>query len=155
MHAPSPPITIRRATQSDVAGITACVCAAYLPWIPVIGRQPGPMLEDYAEVVVAHDVRVAVQGEAIVGVLVLASTGDGVFIDNVAVDPSVRGTGVGKKLLALAEGEARRRGFRSITLSTHEKMTSNREWYARNGYVDVERRPVSGYSRVFMRKALP
>lgn len=34
-------ITVRRATREDAAAVTACVCAASLPWKPVDVRKPG------------------------------------------------------------------------------------------------------------------
>lgn len=37
-------VTLRPASAQDSAALTACVCAAYLPYIDRIGRQPGPML---------------------------------------------------------------------------------------------------------------
>ena len=152
MH--GPPFTLRRATRDDVAAVTACVCAAYLPWIPAVGRQPGPMLEDYAEVIDTHDVHVAHRDGAIVGVLVLDVVDGGVFVDNVCVAPAVQKAGLGRLMLAFAEAEARRRGQAAIALSTHEKMASNLALYARLGYHVVDRRTVDGYPRVFMRKIL-
>jgi GNAT superfamily N-acetyltransferase len=146
--------TLRRATRADTAGVTACVCAAYQRWIPVIGRQPAPMLEDYGEVIDRRDVRVAERDGAIVGVLVLEWSGAEPFIDNVAVDPIVAGTGVGRRLLELAESEARRHGHGGITLSTNERMADNLVLYERIGYVAFEHRTVGAYRRVFMRKAL-
>ena len=149
------PISLRRATRDDVAAVTSCVCAAYLPWIPAVGRQPGPMLEDYAEVIATHDVHVAERDGAIVGVLVLDVVDGGVFVDNVCVAPVVQKAGLGRLLLYFAEAEARRRGQAAIALSTHEQMASNLAMYARLGYVVVARRTVDGYPRVFLRKALP
>jgi GNAT superfamily N-acetyltransferase len=49
--------------------------------------------------------------------------------------PSYRGKGLGRSLLEFAEGEARRAGFDSIYLYTHEKMTENLAIYSRIGYV--------------------
>ena len=147
-------ITVRPATRDDVAAVTACVCAAYLPWIAAVGRQPGPMLQDYERVIADHPVRVALLDGAIVGVLVLDLAGDGVFIDNVAVDPAAQGRGVGRRLLALAESEARSRGLATIGLSTHVKMASNLALYASLGYGETGLRVVDGYPRVFMAKPL-
>ena len=146
--------TLRRATRADVPGVTACVCAAYQRWIPVIGRQPAPMLEDYGDVIERSDVRVAERDGAIVGVLVLEWSGAEPFVDNVAVDPGVAGSGVGRRLLELAEAEARRKGHGAITLSTNERMADNLAWYERLGYVAYDRRTVGVYQRVFMRKTL-
>ena len=91
---------------------------------------------------------------AVVGVLVLRVTKDGFLLDNVAVDPRYHGQGIGRALLELAELEARREGFGSIYLYTHERMTENQRLYAKIGYVEYDRRTEAGYARVFMRKSL-
>lgn len=145
----------RPATLDDVGGVTACVCAAYHRYIQRIGKQPGPMLDDYANVIREHHVHVVERNRRIVGVLVLMDTEEGLLIDNVAVDPAAQGTGVGRLLLEFAEAEARRRKLRSIYLSTNEKMTENQQLYARIGYVAFDHRVINGYPRVFMRKSLP
>ena len=46
----------RAATQEDIGGISACINAAYEHYIARIGKPPGPMLDDYAEVVRKHTV---------------------------------------------------------------------------------------------------
>lgn len=150
----TPEASIGPATAEDVAAVTACVCAAYHRYIPRIGKQPGPMLEDYAKVIHEHPVYVAERDRRIVGVLVLAHTDEGLLIDNVAVDPVSQGTGMGRLLLGFAEAEARRRELDSIYLSTNEKMTENQALYSRIGYVAFDHRVVNGYPRVFMRKEL-
>jgi GNAT superfamily N-acetyltransferase len=112
------------------------------------------MLEDYGAILSRFQAHVAVQSDTVVGVIFLQVTDEGFYIDNVAVRPSVKGQGVGRKLLELAESEARRQGFPSTYLATHELMTENRALYARIGYVQYDHRVVDGYPRVFMRKSL-
>ncbi len=112
------------------------------------------MLQDYAAVIQTEHVVVAEQDSEIAGVLVLRETPEGFLLDNVAVLPSRKGQGVGKALLVHAEREARKRGYTSLYLYTHEKMAENIALYARVGYVEVERREEDGFRRVFMRKAL-
>ncbi len=148
-------IVIRPATLSDVAAVTRCVCAAYLEHIESVGRQPAPMLQDYANVITNGQVHVADNGEGIVGVLELLITDEGFLLDSVAVDPMAQGSGIGRKLLKFAEAEAVRQGYDSIYLMTNEKMTENQALYGRIGYFLYDRRAVHGYSRVVMRKALP
>jgi len=145
---------LRPATVADAPAVTACVCEAYLHYIERIGKQPRPMLDDYREVIASSQVHVAERDGRIVGTIVLKVTEEGFFIDNVAVRPSVKGAGVGRLLLELAEREARRHGYDSIYLSTHERMVENRALYARIGYVEFDRRVVETYARVMMRKAL-
>jgi ribosomal protein S18 acetylase RimI-like enzyme len=115
---------------------------------------PGPMTDDYAEVIRDRRVTVAERHGAIVGVIVLAVTDEGFLVDNVAVHPSHRGTGLGRALLKFAEAEARRAGFDSIYLYTHEQMTENLALYARIGYVEYDRRFQGAFSLVYMRKRL-
>src|SRR4249919_2607608 len=99
----APAVVTRRATAEDAARVAACVCAAYIHYIERIGRQPGPMLEDYSEVIATSQVHVATSNDAIVGSIVMKVTDEGFYVDNVAVHPAARGTGVGRLLLELAE----------------------------------------------------
>lgn len=144
--------SFRSAIGADVAKVAALVNAAYGHYVERIGMRPRPMTDDYAEVIRSSQVTVAESHGTIVGVIVLAITGEGFVIDNVAVDPSHRGKGLGKALLEFAEAEARRAGFDSIYLYTHEKMTENRALYSKIGYVEYERRSQGEFSLVYMRK---
>ncbi len=147
-------VVVRPAQPEDSSGITACVCEAYVHYIERIGRQPGPMLEDYSEVIQQFQVHVAAVGSKIVGAIVLKVTDAGFYIDNVAVRPVVKGKGVGRMLLEVAEAEAQRQGYESIYLATHELMIENRSLYSRIGYIEYDHRVVNGYPRVFLRKSL-
>src|SRR5258706_1535456 len=144
-------ILLRPAMPVYVPSITACACAAYIHYIERIGRQPGPMLDDYSEVINARQVLVAERGNAILGILVMDTTDEGFYLENVAVVPQARGGGVGRLLLQRAEEEARRQGFDSIYLATHEEMTA---LYSKIGYVVYDHRVIDGYPRVFFRKKL-
>jgi ribosomal protein S18 acetylase RimI-like enzyme len=130
------------------------VQAAYGHYVQRIGAPPRPLTDDYADVVRDFDVTVAERGGEVAGLIVLAQTEEGLVIDNVAVAPDHQGTGVGRALLERAEAKARRAGFGSIRLYTHETMTENLDLYARIGYVEYERRDVGAGSLVFMRKPL-
>jgi len=154
MTDPRNAIRIRLATSADVQAITECVHAAYRHYVERIGKPPAPMLEDYAQVMQLRDVSVAERAGAVLGVVVLERTDEGFLLENVAVHPSSRGSGVGRLLLEFAEAEARRQGYPSIYLYTHQKMTENQALYAKIGYVEYGRRTEKGYERVFMRKWL-
>ena len=144
----------RPAAASDAAGISECVRAAYSHYIERIGTAPGPMLDDYAQVVRDHRAWVIDDGGRVVGVLVLMDKEDGLLLDNVAVLPERQGEGIGRRLIEHAESEARRLGHRHLDLYTHERMTENIAMYDRIGYEEVERRTERGFPRVYMRKRL-
>ena len=130
------------------------VDAAYGHYVERIGMLPGPMTNDYADVIRNRQVTVAERQGAIVGIIVLTVTDEGFLVDNVAVHPSHRGTGLGRALLQFAEADAQRAGFGAIYLYTHEKMTENLALYARIGYVEYDRRSQGAFSRVYLRKHL-
>ena len=146
--------SFRSAIGADAPKVAALVNAAYRHYVERIGILPRPMTDDYAEVIANLQVTVAESHGAIVGVIVLSVDDEGFLIDNVAVAPSMRGKGLGRALLEFAEAEARRAGFDSIHLYTHEKMTENLILYSRIGYVEYDRRSQGEFSLVYMRKHL-
>jgi len=145
---------IRAATAADASVIGQIVKQAYRHYIPRIGKPPGPMLDDYAARVSEGVVWVIEEGAAIAGIIVLLPRPDHLLLDNIAVVPARQGAGLGRRLLAFAEAEAVRRGYREIRLYTHHTMTENQRLYAAIGYEETGRGTEAGYGRVFMRKRL-
>jgi ribosomal protein S18 acetylase RimI-like enzyme len=146
---------LRAATDADVPRLAELVRAAYGHYVERIGGPPGPMTEDYADVVRRYQVTVAERDGETVGLIVTGVDDEGFFIANVAVDPSHQGGGVGRALLQHAEQAARRAGFDSVYLYTHERMTENIALYTRIGYVEYDRRPVDQTTHlVYLRKQL-
>jgi ribosomal protein S18 acetylase RimI-like enzyme len=149
-----PEYSFRSATGADVPKVAALVDAAYGHYVERLGMLPRPMTDDYAEVIANQRVTVGESHGTIVGVIVLTVEDEGLLIDNVAVDPSYRGQGLGRALLEFAEAEARRTDFDSIHLYTHEKMTENLAIYSKFGYIECDRRSQGDFSLVYMRKHL-
>jgi ribosomal protein S18 acetylase RimI-like enzyme len=145
---------LRPATAGDVPRLTELVQAAYGHYVERLGGPPRPMTDDYAEVVRDYRVTVAERGGEIVGLIVLGVGDEGFVVDNVAVDPSHQGSGIGRALLEHAEVAARREGFDSIYLYTHERMSENLALYSRIGYVEYDRRVHGDACLVYMRKRL-
>jgi N-acetylglutamate synthase-like GNAT family acetyltransferase len=102
--------SFRLAEAADASRVAELVDAAYGHYVERIGMLPGPMTDDYAEVIRNRQVTVAERHGAIVGVIVLSVTDEGFLVDNVAVHPGHRGTGLGRALLEFAEAEARGSG---------------------------------------------
>ena len=147
--------TVRAATPQDASALASCVKAAYRHYIPRMGKPPGPMLADYTQEIAQNQVWVAEDQGELIGGLVLIPKADHVLLDNIAVDPSHQGRGVGRALLELADAEARAQGYEELRLYTHEAMTENIALYTRIGWVETHRGEQEGYARVFMRKQLP
>lgn len=145
---------VRAATAADAGAIASCVDAAYRHYIARIGKPPGPMRDDYADVVRRHRVLVAEVAGTVAGVLVLMQTANGILLDNLAVHPAHQRRGLGRRLLRLAESETRDAGHAHLELYTHELMRENIAFYRRAGYVETARRRELGYNRVYMRKLL-
>ena len=146
--------TPRPATASDLAAVEAVVEAAYAPYVPRIGRKPGPMLDDYAELIAAGRVHVLERDGVVQAVLVLIPEPDAMLLDNVAVLPDAHGLGLGRTLLVFAERAARDAGYRRIKLYTHQAMTENIALYGRIGYAETHRAVEKGLHRVYMAKPL-
>lgn len=145
---------LRPATVADATAMHACVTAAYEGYIPRLGKPPGPMLDDYTQVVQEHQSFVVELAGRVVAVLVLIHQEEGLLLDNIAVDPAHQGSGLGKRLMAFAETEARRQGYPRIRLYTHERMHENLVIYQRLGYQEIARREERGYRRVYLEKLL-
>jgi len=147
-------VTVRRAEASDVAALRVVASEAYRDYVPRIGRLPAPMTADYAEAVRGGMAWAAVRDGEIVGLLVLAVKPDHLLLENVAVRPSAQGRGIGARLLALAEDQARALGRDEIRLYTNQAMTENLAYYPRHGYTQTHRAEQDGFRRVFFRKRL-
>ena len=146
--------SIRPAERGDAAVVRDLVRMAYSKYVERIGKEPAPMLEDYAALIRAGEVWVWDEGGEVLGVLVMSPTNDHLFVDNVAVAPGHQGRGLGRELLAFAEERAEREGLPEVRLYTNEKMHENLAVYGKLGFEETGRRLDGGYQRVFMRKRL-
>ncbi|HEY7789778.1 MAG TPA: GNAT family N-acetyltransferase [Vicinamibacterales bacterium] len=145
---------IRLAVADDREAVERCVHEAYAHDVPRIGRPPLPMTADYSRLMAAGSVHVAEDDGHIVGVLVLEPEEQSLLIENVAVRPDRQGTGLGTRLLAFAEAQARARHLPAVRLYTHELMTENQRFYRARGFVETARRTEQGVARVFMSKTV-
>jgi N-acetylglutamate synthase-like GNAT family acetyltransferase len=100
-------LDVRDALTSDVPAMEACVRSAYEHYIARMGKPPGPMLADYAEIVRKHHAYVAELEGEVIGVLVLMQRGEEFLLDNVAVVPARQGQGVGRRLVGFTETKVR------------------------------------------------
>ena len=147
-------LTFRLAGPADAEAVRQLVREAYAKWVAVIGREPRPMLADYARAVVEHQVEMAFEGERFVGLIETEIREDHFWIENVAVRPGAQGKGLGRMLLALAEDKARAAGRREMRLLTNALMDVNIALYQRVGYAVTRNEPFMGGVAVHMSKRL-
>jgi len=114
-------VRIERATESDTPAVEALLAAAGLPLEGAV--------EALSMGVVARD------GEAVVGAAAVEPFGSAGLLRSVVVAEPLRGTGVGRELVAAAEDLARERGLRDLYLLTETAGG----WFPRLGYAVVSR----------------
>ena len=146
--------SIRPAERGDAAVVRDLVRMAYSKYVERIGKEPAPVLEDYAALIRAGVVWVLAEGGEVLGVLVMRPADDHLFVDNVAVAPGHQGRGLGREQMAFAEERAEREGLPEVRLYTNEEMHENLAVYAKVGFEESGRGIDGGYRRVFMRKRL-
>lgn len=127
---------------------------AYSRYVSRMGREPGPMSDDYLPLIEAGRVQAIERGSSVRGVLVLIPERDAILLDNVAVDPDAQGSGLGRRMLEYAGRAVRAAGYRTIRLYTNEAMTENINLYLRIGCTETHRATEKGLKRVDMAKAL-
>lgn len=145
---------IRLARAKDTATVAAIVHAAYVGYQTSIGTTPGPMRDDYNDLVARGLVHVLEEHGDILGLVVLIPEDYTMLLDNVAVRPDSQGRKLGSRLIAFAEQQARAAGYGSIRLYTQEQMTENRARYVHLGFIETHRAEEKGLKRVYMTKTL-
>jgi ribosomal protein S18 acetylase RimI-like enzyme len=152
--ATAPPSSIRRAIAADRAAIERIVRDAYAKYVGRLGREPSTMRDDYRRHVEDGAVWVYVEGDQVLGILVLLDKPDHLHLDNVSVAPAAQGRGVGRALIGFAENEARRRGYGEVRLTTNPHMHENLAMYPRLGYRETGRGSEGALEFVFFSKRL-
>lgn len=102
-------------------------------------------------------VLVASIGDALVGCAFLADRGDHLYLGKLAVDPAHQGKGIGRRLVAAAEGNARKAGIRIIELQARIELTDNHATFRRLGFDETVRTAHPGFQRatsITMRKEI-
>ena len=117
----------RPARDDEADAVAALVERAYAGWVPVLGRRPAPMDDDYAAHIAAGEVWVLADAAGLAALCVLIDAPDHLLIDNVAVAQGRQGQGLGRVLIAHAETLARARRHPELRLFSNEKMLRNLE----------------------------
>lgn len=146
--------TLRPGLPQDADLIRSFVRAAYAKWVPVMGREPMPMTADYDAALQKHRFLLAFDGEALAAVLETVTEADHLWVENIAVRSDLQGLGLGQRLLALAEGQARDAGVPQVRLLTNAALTGNLRFYQRYGFTVTETQPFRGGFVTWFAKAV-
>ena len=146
------PPTLRAAADADVDAIRQLTREAYGKWVPLIGREPLPMIADYAEAVRKHRIDLLDIDGQLAALIEMVPAADHLLIENIAVSPAQQGQGIGKKLLAHAEQVAASLGVAGILLYTNKRFVENVQLCLRNGYAIDREEPLKDGFLVHMRK---
>ena len=125
---------IRRALAGDAAELADLYLRARRaaePAIPPMVHTDAETHEWMAGQVEALDVWVVVDGERIIGLLILA----GGWLDQLYVDPTVTGKGIGSRLVDLAKDQQPE----GLQLWTFASNVGAQRFYERHGFEAVER----------------
>lgn len=133
---PPAPTTFRRANDADREAIEALQHAAYARNRALIGVEPLPLKEDYAEIMRSpeHEVWLAEERGRLKGVLILQKRQDDLLIWSVAAAPEAQRQGLGQIMLDAAEVRAGQLGRKVIRLYTTAVLEGLIRWYHRHGY---------------------
>lgn len=143
---------LRLATPEDAQAISDLVNKAYTPWVPVLGRTPIPMLADYDVAIAKHRFDLLEAQDRLVALVETHVRPDDFLIVNIAVDPDLQGTGMGRELLQHADALAIAARRQTIRLYTASKMASNVALYKKLGFTIEKEEPYEGDSLVHFMK---
>ncbi len=140
-HPVSETVTVHVATEP-----TPSLVEAFARLIPQLSRSsPPPRIDELAEMIgsPAVDVLLAVDGDdpsdAVLGALTLVvfriPTGVRAWIEDVVVDDAARGRGVGEALNQFALDLARRKGAKTVDLTSRPSREAANRLYQRIGFV--------------------
>ena len=149
---------IRRATEDDVARIVEIARAAYIKYVPRMGREPPPMLADFAAEVAAGHVVVIEIARAVGGPFDLLAQNGSVFHRQHRCRPCAPGFGIGTTANGICC--ARSEASQLIRHPALHQCDNDREScdYAHMGFhrvMETQFHLETGFPRVYMRRMLP
>ncbi len=130
--------TIRKAVEEDTDSWRLCIDNAYARYNSIIDDLPD-VSEGCEEDIANKRVWLAVDGDIILGGVVLVASDDHLKLANLAVHPDHCGKGIGKSLIRFSEEETLRQGFRLLNLNTHAGMPGNIALYLHLGWRETAR----------------
>ncbi|MCU0492039.1 MAG: GNAT family N-acetyltransferase [Chloroflexaceae bacterium] len=156
-----PTITLHHATAASLPAIVALIHTAFEEYRGAVE----PPLSAHSETVEHLQELLnqggmffeARQGDVLVGCVFCQQRDDAMYLGRLAVLPALRGAGIGQRLIAAVEEQARVQGATRIQLGTRLAHSANQAYYQRLGFRIVDYRSHPGYTEptfVWMEKTL-
>ena len=130
-------ISVRPADRTDIPAIAAVERSAgqlfagtHMDWAVGDTTDPGEL----ASAVKRGDLWVADDGGTIAGFLLAGTLAGAFYLHEIAVAAAFQRRGVGRMLIEVALGEAKRRGHPAATLTTDRELRWNAPYYERLGF---------------------
>ena len=155
----SVPFVIRTASPAEEPAVAAVLREAFTPYARALGREITPeAFTRLGGAIARGDVCVAVEGDAILGLMTLKHEDGWLEVDQLAVAQAQQKRGIGRALLADAEAIARREGIATLRLHTAAMFGHLLRLYTGAGFREMHRGPpphgADTYERVFFVKTL-
>jgi ribosomal protein S18 acetylase RimI-like enzyme len=139
------PLTIRRATPSDVHSMASILLEAFEEFRPLYTDRGFAATTPSASVISARldegPSWVALLNHQIVGTVSAIATPEGLYIRSMGVEPSARRRGIAKILLYEVEAYAAVLDFKTLLLSTTPFLDSAIRLYEQYGFVRTDAGP--------------
>jgi GNAT superfamily N-acetyltransferase len=142
---------IRKASADDAEYVRSIAREAFHKYTTRIGREPASMVADFVAAIASDHVVVIETAGIVDGYLIGWPESDAYFIDNIAIEPTRQGEGLGRKLMDHAIDEARRLGLPAVRLYTNVAMSENLPMYAHLGFIETHRAWEDGFHRAYLR----
>ena len=150
---------IRTIDIDEAEEAEAILRAAFTPYVRRLGRELTPQSYEWLPAAIGEGrVYGAVEGRALVGVAITSADDRGWTLEQIAVEPSQQGAGIGSTLIRHVETEARRNCVPALFLDTATMMLDLLARYKNHGFHEIRRGPPTHdrdrHERVYMEKRL-
>jgi len=95
----------------------------------------------------AEELVLAFADGTLAGCLFAAPRGDVLYLGKIAVRPGLRGRGIARRMFALAEANARSRGFKALELQARIELVENHRTFTAPGFEKIGEGRHPGYTR--------
>jgi len=152
-------LTFSSASPSQHDAIYQLMLDAFTPYVIKLDGGPTAGPYPWLEAAIGRgDVYVGLDGTEVVGIISTVRREDELVIDQLGVNPSRQGEGIGSWLIEQIEHTARSEQVTVLSLQTAEMMTDLLRLYTRHGFIETHKAlPEHGddeYLRVHMKKRL-